>query len=93
MADLFIGNHGNVSDRPLKEWLNDSNNDDRKEQPRYANAITRIDSRADTASTSDQDQVKPKTELNCLDYNAFRKEVEEDRSLDSIRAKANRHGP
>ncbi|GFO02232.1 hypothetical protein PoB_002873700 [Plakobranchus ocellatus] len=34
IADLIIGNHGKISDRPLKEWLNDSNKDnDRKEQP------------------------------------------------------------
>ncbi|GFO19406.1 hypothetical protein PoB_004591100 [Plakobranchus ocellatus] len=94
IADLIIGNHGKVSGRPLKEWPNDSNTDnDRKEQPRYANAITRIDSRADTTSASDQDQDEPKTELNCLDYNPFRKEVEEDRFLDLFKAKANGHGP
>ncbi|GFO22419.1 tick transposon [Plakobranchus ocellatus] len=94
IADLIIGNHGNVSDRPLKEWLNHSNNDnDRKEQPRYANAVTRGDIRADTAIASVQNKEEPKTELNCLDYNAFRKEVEEDSSLVSIKAKADGRGP
>ncbi|GFO14298.1 hypothetical protein PoB_004080300 [Plakobranchus ocellatus] len=74
IADLIIENHGKISDRPLKEWLNDSNNDnDRKEQPRYANAVTRGDIRADTAIASVQNKGEPKTELNCLDYNAFRK--------------------
>ncbi|GFO40218.1 reverse transcriptase [Plakobranchus ocellatus] len=58
--DLIIGYHGKVSDRPLKEWLNDSNNDnDRKEQPRYANAVTK-DSRADTASVSVQIKMNQK---------------------------------
>ncbi|GFO03176.1 reverse transcriptase [Plakobranchus ocellatus] len=45
IAHLIIGNHGKVSGSPLKEWLHDSNsNNDRKEQPRYANAVTRTDS-------------------------------------------------
>ncbi|GFN74398.1 hypothetical protein PoB_000090400 [Plakobranchus ocellatus] len=94
IVDLIIGNHGKVSDRPLKEWLNDSNNDnDRKGQPRYANAVTRTDSRTETASASVPSKDEPKTELNCLDYNAFRKEVEEDRSLDLSKANADGRGP
>ncbi|GFO10093.1 hypothetical protein PoB_003659800 [Plakobranchus ocellatus] len=45
IADLIIGNNGKISDSPLKKWLNDSkSDDDGKEQPRYANAVTRGDS-------------------------------------------------
>ncbi|GFO02476.1 hypothetical protein PoB_002898100 [Plakobranchus ocellatus] len=69
IANLIKGNQGNFRIVP-EEWLNDRHSDnDRKEQPIYANAVTEIDSRADTANASDQNKDDPKTELNCLDHN------------------------
>ncbi|GFO16504.1 integrase core domain protein [Plakobranchus ocellatus] len=76
IACLIVVNCGHISDSPLKEWLSDSNSDnDRKERHRHANAVSRAYSKADTAYVSDQNKDKPKTELNCLDYNVFRKGV------------------
>ncbi|GFO38118.1 hypothetical protein PoB_006462300 [Plakobranchus ocellatus] len=77
IADLIIGNCGDISDSPQKGWLNDSNSDNSTEQHRHVNAVTRTDRRADTARASDQNKDEPKTELNCLDYNVFRKKGKE----------------
>ncbi|GFO04669.1 hypothetical protein PoB_003117400 [Plakobranchus ocellatus] len=39
IADLIIGNCGDISDSPLKVWLNDSNSGNSTEQHRHVNRL------------------------------------------------------